>query len=110
MSTEHVKELGKAWIQPGSSIYLSKNKAEILRYCEKNGIDLDKREISGFLESRFSSKILYDDSNKRKIAQLGKPYVLRSKFFSQLHGDNLVLSNKFSYGTNLRYIFIIVCV
>lgn len=102
-------ELKKAWISPGSPIYLSKNWKEISNYCAQNNIDLSKNNILKFLELRQSSLLRYDDRSKRKISETGKAFVLRGKFFSQLHGDHLMLSKKFSYGTALRYIMIIVC-
>ena len=103
------RELEKAWNFPESPIYLSKNWKEINKYCERNNINLSKNRILKFLENRKSSGIRYDDSNSHKIAQTGKAFVLRGKFFSQLHGDHLMLSKKFSYGSSLRNVMIIIC-
>ena len=108
-NNKNMDELEKAWVSPGSSIYLSKNWKEISNYCMQKNINLSKRSILKFLELRQSSLLRYDDRSKRKISEIGKAFVHRGKFFSQLHGDHIMLSKKFSYGTSLKYIMIIIC-
>ena len=102
-------ELQKAWLLPSSPIYLTHDVKEIKKYCDQNGLDMQKEEITKFLEKSKSSNLKAEDGKNKKIREVSKKFVLRSKMFSQLHADIFMLSKSRSYNTTLRYIFIIAC-
>lgn len=106
---EVLKELKKAWVQPESGIYLSKNWRQLKSYCDKNGIEISKEDIHKFIELQNTSDVSYDNRSKRRIAQLGKNFVFRGKLFSQLHGDVMVMKPGRNYGTAYKFLLIVQC-
>ena len=109
METAKEKRLLSAWNDKKSEIYRSKKLKDIYDFSKRNDLRLKRREIKRFLELRNSADVAFEDGNSKKQSELSKSFVLRGKFFSQLHGDILHLSKKYQYGTNLRYILLIVC-
>ena len=109
MESEKEKKLLRAWSDKNSSIYHSKKLKDIYDFSKRNDLKLNKKEIKHFLELRNSADVTFEDGNKKKQSETSKSFNLRAKFFSQLHGDILHLSKKYQYGTNLKYILLIVC-
>ena len=109
METEKEKKLLRAWQDKNSPIYHSKKLKDLYDFSSRNDLNLNKKEIKRFLELRNSADVTYEHGNQKKISELSKSFVLRGKYFSQLHGDIMHLSKKFAYGSKLKYILLIVC-
>ena len=101
-------QLKRAWNTSSSPIYLSKNWKTIKTYLERKGLDIAKKDILKFIEKQISSNVRYKNKGKRKIAEIGKSFIMRPKFFATMQIDLLVLSNKFSYGSKYRYLMVLI--
>ena len=91
-----------------SGIYLSKNWRDIKSFMETRGITLSETEIKRFLNLQKTSEINYKNYGKQKIAEIGKSFLQREKFFANLHADCLVLSKARKYGTRNSLILIVI--
>ena len=101
-------ELKKSWVNEKSGIYLNKNWRDIQSFMETRGITLSENEIKRFLNLQKTSEINYKNYGKQKIAELGKSFLQREKFFANLHADCMVLSKARKYGTKNSLILIVI--
>ena len=109
METAKEKKLLRAWQDKNSPIYHSKKLKDLYDFSLRNDLNLNKKEIKRFLELRNSADVTYEDGNQKKISDVSKSFVLRGRYFSQIHGDIMHLSKKYAYGSKMKYILLIVC-
>ena len=101
-------ELKKAWKNPKTKIYLSKNVDEIQKYLKQHGLRLERGEIQRFLNLERTDGVSYKNYGKKEISETSKSFVQRESFFANVHADLMVLSKKRIYGTNSRLILVVV--
>ena len=101
-------ELKKAWKNPKTRIYLSKNVDEIDNYLKQHGFKLERKEIRRFLDLEKTDVVSYKNYGKREIAETSKSFVQRESFFANVHADLMVLSKKRKYGTSNQFILVVV--
>ena len=105
---EVLKELKKAWVQPESGIYLSKNWRQLKSYCDKNGIEISKEDIHKFIELQNTSDVSYHadlvNRNFRKFRGVipSSHFAIRLSHFSvwlfPILTNSIPVKNSFRFG------------
>ena len=90
-----------------SDTYLIKNAKKLHKFLWIKGIDIPIETISGYLGTLKSAPTNYNKTNERMISELSRPFVSKPAFFSDIHGDTLVLSKLRSYGSKNYYVLIL---
>ena len=92
-----------------SPMYNSTNWEEIKKYLWLKGVEVEKESILRELEKEKINTVKFKNKGLQKIAQLGRPYALRQRFFSSLQADTCILSAKRKYGARSPYILVVIC-
>ena len=104
-----MEEIKRAINDDNCEIYNSTNVKEILSYARKKGINVTTKDLKKHLEKTAVGDVRYKNSGNARIRQTGKEFVMRSRFFSTLLADSMILSSKYSYRTSAKYILVVLC-
>ena len=102
------KVLSTALNDKQSPLFLSKNVKRIESFLKKRGFNIDKKTIGSFLAEKKSASIVTKNYSNRKIAEISQPFNGPQNFFQVCHCDLIVLSKHRYYGSNQKYILVLV--
>ena len=103
-----LKILESAVADETSETYMIKNAKKLHKLLWIKGIKIPIETIRSYLGTLKSAPINYNRNNERVISELSRPFVSKPAFFSDVHGDTLVLSKLRSYGSK-SYFVLVLC-